>query len=92
MSSDEAKPELPNKFFLAFFTREQLSDIPALEVDTVPPLPELSDIEVSPELVEQKLHTLNPVTTPGPDDIHPRVARDASLTLLTSVSLTPETT
>ena len=85
VSSDKAKAELLNKCFCSVFTRERLSDIPPIAVDTVPP--GLSDIEVSPELVERKLHALNPASAPGPDDIHPHVLREARHSLCRPLSL-----
>ena len=72
---DGAKATILNSFFGSVFTREELSDVPTLTIER--PVPELSDIDISPPEVELKLHALNPSSAPGPDDIHPRILREA---------------
>ena len=39
--------------------------------------PEIQDIDILPSEVESKLRSLNPSSAPGPDEVHPRVLRQA---------------
>ena len=65
-------------FFGSLFAEEQLSDMPALSFHMVGS--ELSDVVITPRIVK-KIHNLNPYSAPRPDEIHPRVLREASQVL-----------
>ena len=71
---DEVKASILNTFFGSIFTQERLTDMPILgDRSTF----QLSDIHITPRDVESKLQALNPSSAPGPDEIHPRVLREA---------------
>ena len=84
-SSHEEKANVLNCFFGSVFTRENSDEVPmfARRDD----IPELSDIDISPSLVERKLSALNPSSAPGPDGCHPRVLREVRQVLSQPLAL-----
>lgn len=49
--------------------------------------PEIQDMDILPSEVESKLHSLNPSSAPGPDEVHPRVLREARRELCRPLTL-----
>ena len=49
--------------------------------------PEIQDIDILPSEVESKLRSLNPSSAPGPDEVHPRVLREARRELCRPLTL-----
>ena len=78
-SSDKDKVTMLNRFFSSTFTIEDLNSIPQ------PPNrfegEGLSDVVISPTIVETKLRSLRVTGSPGPDGIHSRVLREAASTI-----------
>ena len=74
ISDGEAKAGLLNAFFASVFTREDLESIPTLPDQAVSS--ELSDVEITLGLVEEKLRSLKASSAPGPDELHPRVLKE----------------
>ena len=65
-----AKAEILNKFFSSIFTTEMLVD--SLVNHDTPFLGDyLNSFTITPEMVRDKLHDLNPEKSPGPDGWHP---------------------
>ena len=79
---DGEKAGILNTFFGSVFTREDTTSAPpTFSIDKT--VPELSDIDISPSKVMSKLDALNPCSSPGPDDIHPKVLRETQKTIST---------
>ena len=83
--TDSDKAEALNKYFSSVFTNEDLSNIPPS------PICFLSDpittIDFTPELVKEKLLSLNDNKSPGPDNIHPFLLKTLSHVLCVSISM-----
>ena len=79
VSGAEAKAQVLNSFFASVFTHESSADVPGLHRRAV--TVELSDVVVTAGAVEQKLRALRVASSPGPDDIHPRVLKEAHSSL-----------
>ncbi|KAK3864509.1 hypothetical protein Pcinc_029814 [Petrolisthes cinctipes] len=69
--TSQEKAEEPTRFISTTFTQENLQLIPDLPVRSQGNLVE--DVVFSAEDILKKLKTLNPVKSPGPDGIHPRI-------------------
>ena len=86
MTEDKVKADILNSFFGSIFTQKRLSDIPEfnrVEMETQ----EVLDTFISPGVIEDKLQALNPSSAPGPDDIDPRVLREARRELSVPLAL-----
>ena len=75
-SNDRANAAILNDFFVGVFTTENTSCIPQLAMHHTGNL--LEDITISRSIIEQKLQALQTTSSPGPDDIHPRVLKELS--------------
>ena len=75
VSEGGLKAGILNTFFSSVFTQEDEDDVPSLPARTVQST--LSDLHISPSAVEQKLRSLKVSSAPGPDDLHPRVLKEA---------------
>ena len=84
-SDDKAKAVILNDFFAGVFTAENTSCIP--EPATRHAVVPLDDIIISRCSIEQKLRALKATSSPGPDDIHPRVLKELSQTLSLPLAL-----
>ena len=72
-----AKAGTLNKFFSSTFTAEILEDSPVNH--DMPFLGEyLNSFTITPEMVRDKLHGLNPEKSPGPDGWHPVLLKNTS--------------
>ena len=85
-TDDEGKAELLVDYFSSVFTKEPQNDeLPFFEkriYDT-----ELNDIDITEDIVLNKLQKLKVNKSPGPDLIHPRVLRDVSPAIATPVTI-----
>ena len=81
-SIDADKANTLNRFFSSTFVSENTSTIPVLP-DASSDVPALETVDFPTHLVEQKLASLRPSSSPGPDGLHPR------LLAATAVSLAP---
>ena len=85
-SRDGEKAGILNTFFGSVFTREDTTSAPpTFSIDKT--IPELSDIDISPSKVMSRLDALNPCSSPGPDDIHPKVLRETQKTISTPLAM-----
>ena len=65
-----------NKLFSDAFTDEDTSNLPSFHTeDTRKPLEEL---KITEEKVKERLESLNPHKSPGPDGLHPQVLKELS--------------
>ena len=74
--TDREKADVLNRFFSSVFTKENLATIP--QTNGIYNGPLLEDVVITPEEVADKLMSLNPNKSPGPDQIHPRVLKEVS--------------
>ncbi len=83
--TDIEKAEAMNCFFTSVFTKEDTNEIPApTEVfkDDV-----LIDVDITEDLVRKKLNEINQNKSAGADNLHPRVLKEISESLVTPVTL-----
>ena len=76
-NDDLTKAIILNKFFSSVFTDEDLSCIPHFE-PRAPHAALVQDLEITEDMVKSKLKCLSATSSPGPDQIHPRVLREAA--------------
>ena len=76
ISDDIGKADLLNNFFSSTFTTEDLNSIPPGEQDSLSSF--LNDIEISESEVKKLLQNLDPSKSPGVDNIHPRILKEAA--------------
>lgn len=72
--NDEEKACELSKFFEEVFTREDVTEIPSINV--IPNPPNLENIDFEAEEVLKKLNALKIGKSPGPDGNHPRVLKE----------------
>ena len=75
-STEEDKAMLLNNFFASVYTNEDVDNIPKLLPGSKSNNTFLSDIQITPEAVCNKLKLLNPCKAQGPDSIPPRVLKE----------------
>ena len=83
--SDKEKANILSDFFTSVFTREDLTHIP----DISPPyngVP-LESVQAPPVIVANKLKQLRPDSSPGPDEIHPKVLKELAESLSVPLSI-----
>ena len=79
VSDAKLKAGVLNEFFASVFTTEDVNEVPELD-DRVQSVG-LTDITISTRAVEEKLRGLKVLSSPGPDDLHPRVLKEAHRSL-----------
>ena len=82
--SDSDKATTLNYFFSSVFYAEDLSDIPTYDSNFVGPF--VLEIQVEIEDVRDKLLSLSPGKSVGPDNVHPRVLWEAAEYLVVPLS------
>ena len=75
-TSPADKAEVLNEFFASIFTHENLHTLPTPPTYNFGEV--LSTIEITPDLVKDKLDGLNPNKSPGHDEWHPHFLRELS--------------
>ena len=75
-TTNKDKANTLNSFFTSVFTNENTSNLPIFQ-DRAFGTP-LTKFEITTEIVEKKLHMLNPNKSPGPDNIHPRLLKETA--------------
>ena len=82
-TSNKGKADVLNEFFVSVFTEENTLNVPDFkERSNV----ELSHVEVTSEMLQKRLASLNVSKAAGPDQMHPRFLKELSEVL--SVPLT----
>ena len=76
---DEEKCNILNKFFSSVFTKEDSSNIPNFDFNDN--IPSLDNCFITVSDMENALNNLNPNKSPGPDNIHPKLLKNASKSL-----------
>ena len=76
ISDNIGKADLLNNFFSSTFTTEDLNSIPSGEQKCFTSF--VSDIEISESEVKKLLQNLDPAKSPGVDNIHPRILKEAA--------------
>jgi hypothetical protein len=76
--TDEGKAEALNSFFSSVFTKEDTGNVPVLEAGCRSEGIMLTDVQVTPSAVKEKLSKLNPSKAQGPDKIPPKVLKELS--------------
>ena len=83
-NNDQAKATILNKYFASVFTKEDLSTAP-------PPVPPnkhtVDDLMITEDMVKLKLTQLKSTSSPGPDNIHPKILKEAAHQLAKPLSL-----
>ena len=83
-TTNQTKADVLSSFFSSVFTVEDTEILPTLPGSFEGNA--LEDVDVSPQIVEAKLAALRPTSSPGPDEIRPRVLREAASALAGPVS------
>ena len=65
-----------NEFFSDAFTEEDTSYIPSFHAEDI--RKPLEELKITEEKVKERLESLNPHKSPGPDGLHPRVLKELS--------------
>ena len=79
-NTDAEKAQMLSSYFSSVFCQDEDStDIPSLNTDYGGPV--LEDVVIAPLLVQNKLKSLKPSSSPGPDQIHPRVLTELAAPL-----------
>ena len=86
VSEDQEKSAILNRYFTSVFVEEQLFNIPQLRTASRT-LPVIQEVEMNEDVVRQKLSQLNCSSSPDPDQIHPRVLKEATKQLAKPLSL-----
>ena len=73
-TSSKDKAETLNEFFSSVFTLEDLHDIPAAPTYLVEEV--ISTIDITPDIVREKLQSQNPNKSPGHDNLDPHCMRE----------------
>ena len=74
-SDDLSKANTLNRFFSSVFTKEDTAAIPVLPASECTPL---EDIAITEDIVRKALDSLKTTSSPGPDEIHSRVLKEAA--------------
>ena len=74
-SDNQLKAELLGNFFSSVFVKEP-SWTWDLNVEDKPTITEHLSIEITKEVILQKINELNTNKSPGPDNMHPRVVNE----------------
>ena len=85
MTSDEENANVLQDFFSSVFTQEPPGDLPYFETRDFQY--QLSDIDITFDMVKKKLLKLKSNKSPGPDSIHPRVLHDTAETIALLIML-----
>ncbi|XP_065896024.1 uncharacterized protein [Dysidea avara] len=75
-ATDESKAEMLNKFFTSTFTRESMDNIPEFQDRDF--VTNLDGISIDAGIAKEKLCDLNSSKATGPDELPPRVLKEAA--------------
>ena len=89
-TTDVQKAEAFNRFFSSVFTIENTDNIPHFPDRSF--AQSLSDVSITPEDVFTKLTSLKSFKSAGPDNLNPRVLKEAAFELSNPLSLTQKVT
>ena len=78
-NDDREKCNILNKFFSSVFTKEDSSNIHNFDFNDK--IPSLDNCFITVSDMENALNNLNPNKSPGPDNIHPKLLKNASKSL-----------
>ena len=79
------KAEALNNFFVSVFTKEDIEHIPEISSYNVGEV--LTTINITPDIVLEKLKGLNPNKTPGYDNLHPYFLREIAEDICVPLSI-----
>ena len=82
--SDTLKVEIFNNFFTSVFTNENISSLPVFALDAT--VPALSDVDITPDIVLEKLRIMQPYKSPGPDGWPSKVIKECADIICTPLS------
>ena len=83
-ADDSKKAEILNQQFSKVFTKEKKEAMPDFPVRCDHDI--LSDVTISPLIVRKKLASIKTSSSPGPDNLHPRVLQEAASSLCVPLS------
>ena len=84
-TTDKEKAEILNEQFSSAFTKEDISSLPVR--DDLNLQSTLTDINITPEMVQKKLDKLRTDKSSGPDGVHPLLLKNLSSILSKPLSL-----
>lgn len=73
MFGDKEKADILQNQFTSVFTKEPEGDLPGFDTRT---LTDIGPLEITAELVKQKINNLDVNKASGPDEIHPRLLKE----------------
>lgn len=82
--NDAEKANVLADFFTSVFTVDKDDKQPNI---TIADVPELNTINITPNVVENRLKNLNISKSPGPDGLHPRILHDLRSAISTPLSI-----
>jgi hypothetical protein len=85
--TDEHKANILNTFFSSVFTRENITNLPNIELASRSNGAMLSDVLITPQAVKEKLCKLDASKAFGPDGIPPRVLKELHAELALPISI-----
>ena len=81
---DALKVEIFNNFFTSVFTNENISSLPTFTLDTTVPI--LSDVDITPHMVLEKLRAIHAYKSPGPDGWPTKIIKECADTICTPLA------
>uniref|UniRef100_A0A4W3J856 Reverse transcriptase domain-containing protein n=1 Tax=Callorhinchus milii TaxID=7868 RepID=A0A4W3J856_CALMI len=84
---DKDMTESLNKYFSTVFTIEDTGNIPKIEDQEDNVSEQLREINISKEMVLDKLSGLKTDKSPGPDGLHPRVLKEVAIEIVDGMSI-----
>ena len=84
---DDKMSEILNDYFSSVFTKENTDVLPCPHRFIGDVVPTLDNIQISIDMIKSKLSKLNPLKSPGPDEIHGRILKECYIELAEPLSI-----